>query len=138
MLFSQLDKITDGKVVQIFRDQPVTTLLTDSRKAFVSEGTIFFAIGGLHHNGHEFIPKLYALGIRQFVVESPIPNPGSDANILLVKSSVSALQKIAAFHRSTVHIPVIGITGSNGKTIIKEWLYQLLSPDYRIAKNPAS
>lgn len=138
MLFSQLDKITDGTVIQIFRDQPVTTLLTDSRKAVISEGTIFFAIGGLHHNGHEFIPKLYALGIRQFVVESPIPNPGSDANILLVKSSVSALQKIAAFHRSTVHIPVIGITGSNGKTIIKEWLYQLLSPDYRIAKNPAS
>lgn len=137
MLFSELKSITDGQLLQLSQDGPVTTLLTDSRKATASDGAVFFAINGLHHDGHRFIPQLYRAGVRQFVVEHPT-EIGSEANALLVKSSVTALQQIVAFHRSGIQIPVVGITGSNGKTIVKEWLYQLLSPDFKIAKNPAS
>lgn len=138
MLFSELEKITGGRLQQFFRDQPVTTLLTDSRKAIVEEGAVFFAIGGRHHDGHQFVSRLYDLGIRQFIVERTVSGFGPEANVLVVSSSLRALQAMAANHRSNVHSPVIGITGSNGKTIIKEWLYQLLSPEFKIAKNPAS
>jgi Alr-MurF fusion protein len=137
MYFSELARITDGKQLQLVHDYAVTTLMHDSRKAVVTDGTLFFAIGGKHRDGHDFIPELYEMGIRQFVVEKKI-SVGPEANVLLVDSSISALQKIVAYHRSRMKCPVIGITGSNGKTIIKEWLYQLLSPDFKIAKNPAS
>jgi len=138
MVFSNLENITQGKILQLFHDLPVTTLLTDSRKAILTDGAIFFAVGGLHHDGHQFIPKLYEQGIRQFVIERPVKDLGKEANVLLVHSSIAALQQIVANHRSGMNAPVIGITGSNGKTIIKEWLYQLLSPEFIIAKNPAS
>lgn len=137
MFFSQLSGLTGGKILQQFRDRPVTTLLTDSRKALVSEGALFFAIGGIHHDGHQFVAPLYEAGVRQFIVEKPLTLP-ADANILLVPSSLAALQNIASAHRKETDVPVIAITGSNGKTIVKEWLYQLLSPEFRIAKNPAS
>ena len=138
MLFSQLEDFTGGKTLQLFRDQPVATLLTDSRKAIPVEGAVFFAISGRHHDGHKFVSKLYEQGIRQFIVEKPVAELGTNANVLLVDASIVALQKIVAAHRSGIRVPVIAITGSNGKTIIKEWLYQLLSPDFKIAKNPAS
>lgn len=138
MVFSDLDRITGGKILRLFHDQPITTLLTDSRKAIIEEGAIFFAIGGRRHDGHQFIVRLYEQGIRQFVTEQPLENIGPEANVLLVESSIAALQAIVAHHRAGITAPVIGITGSNGKTIIKEWLYQLLSPEFKIAKNPAS
>lgn len=138
MLFSELEKITGGKVLSMVSDSAVTTLVTDSRKAVLSEGSLFFAIGGAHHDGHRFVPRLLEQGIKQFVVEHPVENIEGRANVLLVGSSIKALQDIAAYRRSQSLAPVIGITGSNGKTIIKEWLYQLLAPDFKIAKNPAS
>lgn len=139
MHFSELEKITGGKILQIARELPVQNLVIDSRKAVVSEGSVFFAIGGPRNDGHTFIPELYKLGVRQFVVEKFIEIRNvPEANVLLVTSSVSALQATAQAHREQFKIPVVGITGSNGKTIIKEWLYQLLSPDYSIVKNPAS
>lgn len=138
MLFSELEPITHGKTIRLSQDLPVDILVTDSRKAVVEEGAVFFAIGGKHHDGHEFVKSLYDRGIRQFILERPVEGLGERANIHLVKSAKSALQDIAAHRRSMTKAPVIGITGSNGKTIIKEWLYQLLSPDFKIAKNPAS
>ncbi len=140
MLFSDLEKITNGNTLQLFQDQELTTLLTDSRKATLSKGAIFFAFNGLHHDGHQYIPKLYAQGIRQFIIERPLGHTPDikEANVLLVSSTLAALQQMVAKHRADITVPVIGITGSNGKTIIKEWLYQLLSPDFKIAKNPAS
>ncbi|HYC84562.1 MAG TPA: bifunctional UDP-N-acetylmuramoyl-tripeptide:D-alanyl-D-alanine ligase/alanine racemase [Chryseosolibacter sp.] len=138
--FSQLPEITNGTIRALHEDQPVSYLLIDSRKAAPYQGAIFFAIKGVHHDGHQFISALYEKGIRQFVLEY-IP-PGMEllreCNVIEVKSSVEALQRITIFHRSSLKIPVIGITGSNGKTIIKEWLFTLLSPDHRIAKNPGS
>src|SRR5690348_2948737 len=141
MLFSQLEEITSGKIVRLARDQKITSFLTDSRKVSAIDGALFFAIRGEHHDGHKYLSDLYQKGVRQFVVEKENGISLSDfaeANILSVPSSLTALQKIVADHRSKIKIPVIGITGSNGKTIIKEWLFQLLSPDYKIAKNPGS
>lgn len=138
LLFSRLKDITTGHFLALHGDQLITSLITDSRKASAAQGAVFFAIRGPHHDGHEYIPRLYDLGIRQFVVEKPLPEALPGVNILQVQSSLKALQDITAFHRSRFTFPVIGITGSNGKTIIKEWLYQLLSPGFKIVKNPAS
>src|SRR5882724_7222025 len=139
MLFSELERITDGTTMKLAQDLPVQSLIIDSRKAVVNAGSVFFAIRGPRNDGHQFISQLYDLGIRQFVVEKTEGiEKFEDANVLLVKSSVAALQSVAQSHRQQFQIPIVGITGSNGKTIIKEWLFQLLSPDYKIVKNPAS
>jgi alanine racemase len=139
MQFSALTTITQGKLIALHRDQPVITLITDSRKAVVAEGSVFFAIRGERHDGHRFIKALYESRITQFVVESDLEWKNfPEANVLLVSSTIKALQQIAGHHRQQFTLPVIGITGSNGKTIVKEWLYQLLAPDYKIVKNPGS
>ena len=139
ILFSQLPAICEGKLLQLSKDIWVTDLIIDSRQANGFIGSVFFAIEGERHDGHQFIASLYSRGVRQFVVEkvTDVTNY-PEANILQVSSSIDSLQKLAAYHRGLFTIPIIGITGSNGKTIIKEWLYQLLSKDYHIAKNPGS
>ncbi len=116
-------------------------LLIDSRKLTTPETSLFFAIPGDRHDGHRFMTELYGKGVRQFVVQTPFPNmitqlPG--ASIILVNSSVAALQAIAAHHRKQFTFPIIGITGSNGKTIVKEWLAALLEKDFRVVKSPKS
>ena len=139
MHFKELVSIGHGKLLQFVEDRLVQTLLIDSRKAVVSEGSLFIAMKGERHDGHQFLKELFSLGIRQFVVEVEIDKtffPGS--NILQVGSSLTALQAIVAHHRAQFNLPVVGITGSNGKTIIKEWLYQVLSPQLKIIKNPGS
>ena len=105
-------------------------LLLDSRKLLFPASSLFFAMGGPRKNGHSFIKDLYTKGVRDFVISEPSGletlemYPGS--NFLLVNDVLSALHSLAAHHRRQFNIPVIGITGSNGKTIVKEWLYQLL------------
>lgn len=138
--FSSLEKITGGKNLQYISDKQIRTLIIDSRKAVGESGAIFFAIAGERHDGHRYIQELYQKGVYQFVVEQVIENLASlkEANIIQVTSSVDALQRLAAYHRTQFSIPVIGITGSNGKTIIKEWLYQMLSRNGSVVKNPGS
>jgi Alr-MurF fusion protein len=136
--FSHLEDITGGKNIALHKNLPVTSLLTDSRKAVVNEGAVFFAIRGDRHDGHQYILDLYDNGIRQFVVETAPPVALPQCNIIVVPSAINALQDIAQFHRKQFDIPVIGITGSNGKTIIKEWLFQMLSRWETIVKNPGS
>lgn len=121
-------------------DSLITTLLTDSRKLSNSDEALFFAIKSNLNDGHNFIIDLYTQGVRSFVVSSKLPTWDrlSDANFLVVKDTLHALQKLASYHRRKFDIPVIGITGSNGKTIVKEWLYQLLQPDYNITRSPRS
>lgn len=139
MQFSQLSQLCSGIIIQIAKERGIDELIIDSRKAIISELTLFFAISGVRHDGHLYLDELYEKGIRQFVVEKNIDlEKFPEANVLLVSSSLTALQELAKAHRKSFSIPVIGITGSNGKTIIKEWLYQLLSADYRIVKNPGS
>ncbi|MVM36107.1 bifunctional UDP-N-acetylmuramoyl-tripeptide:D-alanyl-D-alanine ligase/alanine racemase [Spirosoma sp. HMF4905] len=133
---------------QWFTDsRQVTGAASDAQLA----DAVFFAIQGEHHDGHDFIGELYKKGIRQFVVERSALTPDrrtelmhyADATFIEVDSSLQTLQTLAAEQRRTVHIPIIGITGSNGKTIVKEWLAQLLEggqvfPDFIIAKSPKS
>lgn len=140
MQFTDLPAITGGKLLQLAADVPIAVLLTDSRKSKrKNDGVLFFAIRGNRHNGHDYIRSLYEQGVRQFVVEVAFDLKNfPEANVLLVDSSVTALQQIAAAHRRQFRIPIVGITGSNGKTIVKEWLYQMLSPEYVIVKNPGS
>lgn len=139
MLFSELQTIIGGKVLSLPDDAPVENLLVDSRKAILTRGSVFFALQGDRYDGHQFIEELYNLGIRQFVVGKNIDvGRFPQANIILVDRPIDALQQIARAHREKFGMPVVGITGSNGKTIIKEWLFQLLSRDYTITKNPGS
>lgn len=139
MHFSQLPSIAKGELINLPEDRPVQTLITDSRKSVIAEGSVFFAIAGARHDGHAHLHELYQAGVRQFVVEKSIRTVDCPlANIFQVSSTIDALQKIAAYHRQQFSVPVIGITGSNAKTIVKEWLYQLLSPDKSVVKNPGS
>ncbi len=137
-----LASVVEGHIAQFINDWPVLDLLTDSRKLSQPAGTVFFAISGRHNDGHKFTSQLYAQGVRQFVVEeqrvqAQLKNY-PEANFLEVKSSLAALQAVAAWHRQQFRVPVIGVTGSNGKTIVKEWLAQLLSPDELVVKSPRS
>lgn len=118
-------------------------LLTDSRSLSFPEGTLFFALTTRRNSGAQYITDLLERGVRNFVVsteefEQVGKSMPSSCNFLLVKNPLKALQKLAEQHRSRFHIPVIGITGSNGKTIVKEWLHQLLSPDRIITRSPRS
>lgn len=131
--------ITDGTLFKGSPEQRITFLLTDSRILSHAETSLFFAITGERHDGHRFIGELIEQGVRNFVVsELPDPKFTSLANFVSVTDTLSALQKIAQHHRSRFNVPVIGVTGSNGKTIVKEWLYQLLRSDYSIVRSPKS
>ena len=113
-------------------------LLTDSRSLVFPEESLFFAIRTQKNDGHRYIPELYRRGVRNFVVSQVPEHPEADANYLKVPSPLKALQRLAERHREEFSCPVIGITGSNGKTILKEWLYQMLSPDFTITRSPRS
>ncbi|MEY2800224.1 MAG: hypothetical protein RI934_1212 [Bacteroidota bacterium] len=114
-------------------------LLIDSRKIIRAESSLFFAIKG-KTDAMQFIPYLYQQGVRNFVVsEAPAEiSAYPDANFYIVQDTLKAMQAMASAHRQQFQIPVIGITGSNGKTIVKDWLYQLLTPEYAIARSPKS
>ena len=138
-----IDNITALIGARRFGSQPaeIDWLLTDSRSLAFPETTLFFALRTKLGDGHRYIPDLYRRGVRNFVVgqvpadrESAYP----DANFLLVVSPLKALQRLAERHREEFDVPVIGVTGSNGKTVVKEWLYQLLSPSLHVTRSPRS
>lgn len=119
-------------------DYNIDWLLTDSRSLGFPEETLFFALKTKRNDGHKYIDDLYKRGVRNFVVSTVPDRVEEDANYLLVKQPLRALQKLAAVHRQQFKVPVIGITGSNGKTIVKEWAYQLISPDKIVTRSPRS
>jgi alanine racemase len=121
----------------IVNESIVSTLLTDSRRISNASEGLFFALSG-RRNGHAFVAEAYASGVRNFVVKQQTEIKMPEANFLLVDDVLGALQKLAAYHRNRFNLEVIGITGSNGKTIVKEWLYQLLVADKHIVRNPKS
>ena len=124
-------------------DAQIGWLLTDSRSLCFPEETLFFALKTQRNDGHRYIADLYRRGVRNFVV-SAVPSGFSggssvaDANFLIVPSPLAALQRLAERHRDEFDIPIVGITGSNGKTMVKEWLYQLLSPQLTVTRSPKS
>jgi Alr-MurF fusion protein len=132
-------KILSARLLGAGRNK-FTELVTDSRSAGAAAHTLFVCIRGERHNGHAYIREMYAQGCRSFLVseEHVYYRELAGAAFLLVKDTLKSLQDFAAFKRSQFGLPVIGITGSNGKTIVKEWLWQLLEPDYTVCKNPKS
>ena len=122
------------------RSAQIDWILTDSRSLCFPEETLFFALKTKRNDGHKYLSELYERGVRSFVVgELPADMQSfQDANFLQLTNPLKGLQKLAEKHREQFQIPVIGITGSNGKTIVKEWLYQLLSPDRVVTRSPRS
>ena len=118
----------------------INTLLTDSRSLTYPEQSLFFALRTRNNDGHKYLQGLYNKGVRKFVVEyvPAIMQSIDDANFLVVTNVRLALQSIARYHRQLFTVPVIGITGSKGKTTVKEWLYQLLQDDFNVVRSPRS
>ncbi|WP_445456631.1 bifunctional UDP-N-acetylmuramoyl-tripeptide:D-alanyl-D-alanine ligase/alanine racemase [Flavobacterium sp. HNIBRBA15423] len=127
-----------AKPLGSFDDFIIENISIDSRSLQNNTGTLFFALKGQNHDGHHYIEQLIRKGVRYFVVENIPENCIDKASFLIVDNTTIALQETAKYYRSLFDFPVIGITGSNGKTIVKEWLNYLLSPDYSIVRSPKS
>ncbi len=136
---TEIARIIQASCTEI-KDGSISLLLTDSRSLSFPEETLFFALKTKQNDGHKYVTELYQKGVRNFVIsqKSALFENLTDANFLLVNDALIALQQLAINHRRKFHMPVVGITGSNGKTIVKEWLYQLLNEDKRIVRSPRS
>jgi alanine racemase len=139
---SNIADIISATYLQKGNDAFIENLLTDSRKLLFPESSLFFALPGSGRNGTSFMKTLYDKGVRNFVADKSFSQEQvhnfPDANILMVNDVLQSLQQLAAYHRHQFTYPVIGITGSNGKTIVKEWLNQLLGEEYNIVRSPKS
>ncbi len=117
----------------------ISNVFIDSRNILGSKNNLFFAISGKNNNGHDYIPELIERGVKNFVIEDSYELTfAEECNYLVVENSLKAFQQFAAWHRSNFNIPVVGITGSNGKTIVKEWLFYLLDGEKNIIRSPKS
>ncbi len=131
-------RIIDGEIIDNQNDSIVIkNILFDSRLLVEPGNTLFFALASGRDDGHKYISELYKKGVRAFVVSHSVA-ASNDAVYIVVNDTLAALQRLAAHHRGRFDIPVIGITGSNGKTIVKEWLYQILSPTLSVVRSPKS
>ena len=135
----QIAEILSEKSHLPFPNEIIRNILTDSRKLKDHAASIFFVLKG-RKDAHQFIPSIYQSGVRCFVYydEGFDVNQYPDANFIYAPDPLQALQRLAAFHRSQFTYPIIGITGSNGKTVVKEWLYQLLAPGFNVVRSPKS
>ncbi|MGL5683824.1 MAG: bifunctional UDP-N-acetylmuramoyl-tripeptide:D-alanyl-D-alanine ligase/alanine racemase [Marinifilaceae bacterium] len=124
----------------VVNDYTIETISIDSRSVIMPEKTLFFALKGVHHNGESFVEALYKMGVRNFVVGADfvVSDKWGEANFFKTSSPLSALQTLAQYHRHTFVMPVIAITGSNGKTIVKEWLAQVLEDETDFYRSPRS
>lgn len=135
----QISKIVKGKLIFRNNNSVIEHLLIDSRKIILPQSSVFFAIKSSRNDGHSYLIDVYNKGVRNFIISEEMDvSKFPDANFITVKNTVLALQLLAANHRKKFKIPVIGITGSNGKTIVKEWLYQLMEKDFNIVRSPKS
>jgi alanine racemase len=130
--------ILKAKAIGNTEEAVIETVSIDSRSLQNSAQTLFFALTGPNNNAHSYIKDLIANGVQNFVVLYIPEGCAGKANFLLVENTLDALQQFAAYYRSLYDFPIIGITGSNGKTIVKEWLNFLLSPDYNVIRSPKS
>ena len=134
----RIAEIVNGQLVGASSEYRISDLLIDSRHLMDPSQTLFFALQSHRNDGHKYIVDLYEKGVRAFVVKHQPDASCPDASFIIVADTLKALQSLASYHRQQFHFPVIGITGSNGKTIVKEWLYQMLCPDYNIVRSPKS
>lgn len=136
---SFIAQVTQSKLHSHNPDELCSNIITDSRTHIYSPQSIFLAIPGKHHNGHSYISEMYAKGCRLFWVQEQQEYPAfEDAHYIISQQVLSAFQTFSGVHRKTFSYPVFGITGSNGKTIIKEWLFHVLSPNFSIVRSPKS
>lgn len=135
---SQIAQIINASVT-VQSNDIIEHLLTDSRRLVTPETSLFFALNGERRSGNDYIKELYNAGVKYFVTDENIEaSKFEHAVFLKVNNVLVALQTLAAHHRILFQYPVIGITGSNGKTIVKEWLFQLLHNDFNIVRSPRS
>jgi alanine racemase len=135
----QIQEIVHGSFLQQANDAVIEHLVYDSRNISFPSTSLFFALHKDKRDGHAYIADAYKKGVRSFIVSKQIDVAKyREGNFILVDDTLVALQQLAKFHRAQFNIPVIGITGSNGKTIVKEWLYELLKDDYNIVRSPRS
>ncbi len=134
----EISKIVDGSLIGP-DDRFVNTahIYFDSRRISYGYQAMFLAIKGIHRDGHDFVKKAYDQGVRVFCVYDSVDLP-SDATLIKVTNVLKAIQELAAHHRHSFGLKVLGITGSNGKTIVKEWLWSMLKDDYKIIRSPRS
>lgn len=138
---SHIANIVGGKLLGKTQHHIVIQdIITDSRQQLVSQKSIFFALVSKRNDGHNYVDALYEKGVRYFVVNmyQPSWDKFSEASFILVDDTLEALQTLSVWHRKQFEIPVVGITGSNGKTVVKEWLFQILEPDFQIVRSPKS
>ena len=119
-------------------DLRVKEVATDSRGVFSSDDMVFVAINGKHHDGHTFIPAMVARGVKAFIVEREVEVKEDGVGIVVVPSAIGALQRLAAYHRREFKGRVVAITGSNGKTIVKEWASRSMPDTVRSFASPKS
>ncbi|MBK9175118.1 MAG: bifunctional UDP-N-acetylmuramoyl-tripeptide:D-alanyl-D-alanine ligase/alanine racemase [Flavobacteriales bacterium] len=137
--FSALAEAVGGEWLACHGDPLIAHLHIDSRKPFAAEDNLFIALKGERHDGHRYLADLHARGMRAFLVSEAVKTSAlPESNVLRVPDTLDALQRIAAWHRGHYHGPVVGITGSNGKTVVKEWLFHLLRDSEHIARSPGS
>lgn len=138
-LLSDIARICSGRLLLKANDEQIDNIYFDSRKISRTSNSIFLALKSKASDGHHFINDAYQKGIRSFIVQDDYrDNAYPDASFIIVEDTLSAIQVLAKHHRQSFNIPVIGITGSNGKTIVKEWLYQCLSRKQNVCKSPLS
>ncbi|MBO9683966.1 MAG: bifunctional UDP-N-acetylmuramoyl-tripeptide:D-alanyl-D-alanine ligase/alanine racemase, partial [Flavisolibacter sp.] len=130
--------VVQGKFISQDADDEIENLVYDSRRILQPLSSLFFALKTEHNDGHKYLLSAHKKGIRNFIVSKQPTQQLSDSTIILVEDTLDALQELAAFHRGHFSFPVVGITGSNGKTIVKEWLNHLLEEDYKIVRSPKS
>ncbi len=143
MTFENLALIIGGKILKKENSENIDSFATDSRKLIGNSDSIFVAIKGTRHNSHKFLKEVYGKGIKHFIIEKGnfsvnILHHLKDTNIVEVEDSIKALHLFATHHRNKFNIPILAITGSNGKTILKEWLSNILSSKLAIVKSPKS
>lgn len=130
--------VIDAKSDENVPEFSIENISIDSRSLQNNQGTLFFALKGHNHDAHQYLENLIEKGVRFFVVEYIPEHLKDNAHFVVVKNTLKALQQTAVFYRNLFSFPTIGITGSNGKTIVKEWLNFLLSPDFTIVRSPKS
>ncbi|WP_421874729.1 bifunctional UDP-N-acetylmuramoyl-tripeptide:D-alanyl-D-alanine ligase/alanine racemase [Marinoscillum sp.] len=138
MHISQIATIVNGRLLQSSDDLEIQTIVYDSRKATGAPDELFIALPGSNHDGHDYVEPLIRKGVRNFLISKSIAPSQASLNIIRVEHVLESLQQLAAYHRRQFQLPVVGITGSNGKTIVKEWLSTLLSHQFQVVKSPKS
>ncbi len=134
---SELSHIVGGEISEGNSKNFIHSICTDTRHTIDAAHTLFIPLIGEHFNGHSFVESAFQKRIRTFIVSEAVDLP-SECAVIHVENTTTAFQRIAAHHRKQFNIPVIGVTGSNGKTIVKEWINQLLADDFCIARSPKS